>query len=493
MTEEGFREREVLKARRDSLERLRAKGIEPFALTFDVTAHAAELHERFAELSAGELSPERFAVAGRIVLARRHGKLVFLVLRDRSGDIQLFCLEESLGSGGLELLQEVDLGDIVGASGPVMRTKRGELSVRVEELTMLGKALRPMPEKWHGLQDPDLRVRRRYLELATDPDSRRVVLARAKVLRAFRTYLDEHGFVEVETPVLQNTAGGALARPFVTHHRALDIDMYLRIALELYLKRLLVGGLERVFEIGRIFRNEGIDRTHAPEFTMLEVYQAYGDYFSMMELGQALVTEAARAVRGSLRFDYQGREMNLEGEWRRITVLASVSETTGEEIALDRADLADVAERHGVGVDPAWGPGKIALEMFEKLVEHTLWDPTFVCDFPREVSPLARPHRSSPGLTEHSDLIMGGTEIIPAYSELSDPDEQRRSFEIQQEAKRQGAEEVHPLDEDFLVALEHGMPPTGGLGLGIDRLLMILADVASIRDTIAFPHVRPEE
>jgi lysyl-tRNA synthetase class 2 len=296
----------------------------------------------------------------------------------------------------------------------------------------------------------------------------------------------------VETPLLHPTPGGAIARPFVTHHRALDLDLYLRIAIELYLKRLLVGGIERVYEIGRNFRNEGIDRDHNPEFSMLEAYQAYGDYETMMELGQALITEAAEAVRGSLRFAYGGRELSLESPWARVTVLGSVAEATGEDITLDRPDLADVARRHEIDVHPTWGPGKIVLELFEKLVEHEIWDPTFVCDFPREVSPLARPHRSEPGLVEHFDLVIAGMELIPAYSELSDPDEQRRSFAIQQEARTKGEEETHPMDEDFLVALEHGMPPAGGLGLGIDRLLMILADVPSIRDVILFPALRPE-
>lgn len=493
MTEEGFREREVLKARRESLERLRAKGIEPFALTFDVTAHSTELHERFAELPAGEVNPERFAVAGRVVLARRLGKLAFLVLRDRTGDIQLFCTDEHLGSERFLLLDEIDLGDIVGAAGPVVRTKRGELSIRPDEVTLLTKALRPLPEKFHGLKDPDLRMRKRYLELATDLDSREVLHARAHVLKAFRGYLDGHGFVEVETPVLQSVAGGALAKPFTTHHNALDIDLKLRISLELYLKRLLVGGLDRVYEIGHNFRNEGIDRSHNPEFTMMEVYQAYGDYHTMMDLTEALVAEAATAVRGSLRFEYQGREVDLTRPWSRITVLGSISDKVGEEITLGRSDLADLAERNGVGSDPDWGPGKIVVEMFEKLVEPTLWQPTFVCDYPREVSPLARPHRANPDLTEHVDPVVAGIELGTGYSELTDPDDQRARFEAQQEARARGEEGTHPLDEDFLVALEHGMPPAGGLGLGIDRILMILTDAPSIRDTITFPHVRPEE
>jgi lysyl-tRNA synthetase class 2 len=493
MTEDpGGREREVLKARRESLERLRASGVEPFAFGFDPDAHAAELHERFADLAPDSRTQDRVGVAGRVVLARRFGRLVFFTLRDRTGDVQLFCSEEAMSAASLELLEEVDLGDIVGARGKVMTTRKGELSIRVEELAMLSKSLRPLPEKWHGLRDPDLQQRQRYLHLATDLGYRRVVDARAKTLAAFRRVLDERGFLEVETPVLQPTAGGAIARPFVTHHRALDTELFLRIALELYLKRLLVGGLERVYEIGRNFRNEGVDREHNPEFTMLEVYQAYGDYRAMIELGEALIREAATAVRGSLRFEHQGRELDLGSAWRRVTMLELVSEATGEEVTLEREDLGEIAGRHGIDVHPTWGPGKLALELYEKLVEEQLWGPTWVMDLPREVSPLARPHRSSPGVVEHADLVIAGMELIPAYSELSDPDEQRRSFEIQAEARAKGEDETHPMDEDFLTALEHGMPPAGGFGLGIDRLLVILADVPSIRDVILFPHHRPE-
>jgi lysyl-tRNA synthetase class 2 len=296
----------------------------------------------------------------------------------------------------------------------------------------------------------------------------------------------------VETPVLQSIAGGAMAQPFVTHHRVLDVDLYLRIALELYLKRLLVGGLERVYEIGRNFRNEGIDRTHNPEFTMLEVYQAYGDYFTMMDLTRDLVRESAIAVRGTTVVPFRDRELDLGGLWKRITVLGSVSEAVGEEVTLDRPDLADLAARQQVPLDPAWGPGKIALEMYEKLVEPTLFEPTFVMDFPREVSPLARPHRDDPALTEHVDPVVGGVELGTAYSELTDPIEQLAKFELQQRARAAGAEETHPLDVEFVEALEQGMPPAGGLGVGMDRLLMVLTDAPSLRDLILFPHHRPE-
>ena len=487
------REAEVLRARRESMERLREAGIDPFALMFGVDTHAADLLAEFEDrLDPEEESDRRASVAGRVVLARRHGKLTFLVIRDRSGDLQLFCEEATLGVDGYGLLDEIDLGDIVGATGHVVRTKRGELSVKVDNLTILTKALRPLPEKWHGLQDPDLQQRRRYLHLITDPTARGYVGARATVLRTIRRELDDRGYTEVETPILQSVAGGALAKPFTTHHNALDTDLKLRISLELYLKRLLVGGLERVYEMGRNFRNEGIDREHNPEFTMLELYEAYGDYETMMRIAEDLIRACAQALHGSLALTFRERPLDLAPPFRRATVLGSVSDATGEDITLDRSDLAAIADRHGVSVDPAWRTGKIVLELFEKLVEHTLFEPTFVCDFPRDVSPLARPHRLDPGLTEHFDVIVGGVELGTAFSELTDPVEQRAKFEDQMTQREAGDEEAHPLDEDFLMALEHGMPPTGGIGIGIDRLLMVLTDAPSLRDLILVPHQRPE-
>jgi lysyl-tRNA synthetase, class II len=492
--DEGGRLQHVVAARHESLERLRGKGIEPFALGFDKDADVADVVAEFGGLQPGDESGARRSLAGRVVLLRRHGKVAFVVIRDRSGDLQLFLTDDTLPAEGWGLLDELNLGDIVGATGQVVRTRRGELSLQADRLVLLTKSLRPPPEKWKGIQDPELKVRLRPVQLFSDPVYREVVSARAKVLRSFREELDERGFLEVETPVLHPTAGGAIARPFTTHHRALDVDLYLRIALELYLKRVLVGGLERVYEIGRNFRNEGIDKEHNPEFTMLEAYQAYGDYHTMMELGQALIQRAALAVRGTLEFEYLGRPLDLGGEWKRITVLGAVGEAVGREVTLgSRTELTDLALEHGITPEPTWGPGKLVLELFEKLVERSLWQPTFVMDFPREVSPLARPHRENPELTEHVDLIITGTEIIPAYSEMTDPIEQRASFEIQAVARQKGEEETHPMDEDFLQALEYGMPPAGGLGLGVDRLLMILADQPSIRDVILFPHLRPEE
>jgi lysyl-tRNA synthetase class 2 len=489
------REREVLKARRESRVRL---GDRAFALNLrealgvDEPDAAAAIRAAHADLPADAVTDERRTVAGRLVLKRDMGKLSFLVLRDRTGDLQL-VVNEQTEPESRELLPDVDLGDVVGATGRVGTTRKGELSVFVDRLAMLTKALRPLPEKWHGLKDPELQQRQRALHLATDPEARALVDARAKTLRAVRGYLDERGFVEVETPVLQTIAGGAMARPFVTHHRDLDMDLYLRISLELFLKRLLVGGLERVYEIGRNFRNEGVGWKYNPEFTMLELYQAYADYETMMDVTRELVQASAREVAGSMQVTFRGNEIDLGGEWPRVTVLGGVSEAVGEEVTLDRPDLAGLTERHDLPVDPSWPPGKLVLELFEKLVEPNLIQPTFVCDFPRDVSPLARPHRDDPTLTEHVDPVIGGMELGTGYSELTDPDEQRAKFVLQQIARESGEEETHPFDEDFLRALEHGMPPAGGLGIGIDRLLMLLTDAPSVREVVLFPLHRPAD
>jgi len=497
------REAEVLAARRASLERLGSE--RAFALTLqqvlgaDQPTRSSVIRAQHGAMPPDQVQEQRYVVAGRVVLRRDMGKLKFVTLRDRDGDLQLVCNRADVPEDQFALLDELDLGDIVGAEGRVGTTRKGELSIFVERWAMLTKALRPPPGKWHGLQDPDLQQRRRYLHLISDETPRRYFLARAAVLKTMRRVLDERGFVEFEGPMLQTVAGGANARPFTTHHHALDIPMKLRISLELYLKRMLVGGVERVFELGRNFRNEGIDRDHNPEFTMLEAYQAYGDYFTMMALSETLVVECARAVnpimgRGhdDLRIPVRGRTIDLTPPFARVTILGSVSRATGENVTLEHPDLRGIAERHGVPVEDAWGPGKIVQELFEKLVEDTIEQPTFVCDFPREVSPLARPHRENPGLTEHFDLVAGGVELVTAFSELTDPDEQRAKFELQQQMKDVLGDEVHPFDEDFLRALEHGMPPTGGLGMGVDRLLLLLTDAPSLRDLIMFPSQRPE-
>jgi lysyl-tRNA synthetase class 2 len=496
------REEEVLRARTESLGRLGARA---FALSLREALGVAEpvpvrsIRDAHGGLEPDRRTGERVTVAGRVILHRDLGRLRFLTLRDGTGDLQLVCDRSALDDAAFSDLDEVDLGDIVGATGVVGTTRRGELSVFVDRWAMLTKSLRPLPEKWHGLRDPDLQQRRRYLHLIADETPRRYALARAAVLRALRTVLEERGFLEFEGPILQTVAGGANAKPFTTFHDALGVEMKLRISLELFLKRMLVGGFERVYELGRNFRNEGIDRDHNPEFTMLEAYQAYGDYTTMMELSEVLIRAAARATNpvmgrppDDLTAPSRGRAIDLARPFRRRPILDLVSEATGEDVALDRPDLRRIAERHDVPVDDLWGPGKIVQELFEKLVEGAIVEPTFVCDFPREVSPLARPHRADPRLTEHFDLVIGGIELVTAFSELTDPIEQRERFELQQRLRAAGVEETHPLDEDFLRALEHGMPPAGGLGLGIDRLLMLLTDAPSLRDLIMFPAHRPE-
>ncbi|HET6714877.1 MAG TPA: lysine--tRNA ligase [Actinomycetota bacterium] len=503
--ERGSREAAIVAGRRASMARLADAGMPPFALTLERAlgvsepTPTADVRATHPDLAADIGTDDTVTIAGRVVLKRDIGKLKFLVVRDRSGDLQVVASEADLPADLFALLDEVDLGDIIGVTGRVGTTRRGELSVFADRWSMLTKSLRPLPEKWHGLQDPDLQQRRRYLHLIADDDPRRHFLARAGVLKTMRRVLDDRGFVEFEGPMLQTVAGGANARPFTTHHHALDVSMKLRISLELYLKRMLVGGVERVYELGRNFRNEGIDRDHNPEFTMLEVYQAYGDYHTMMELSETLLAESARAVNpivgrdpDSLEIVVRGRTIDLTPPFRRITILGSVSEAVGEPIALDHPDLGGIADRHGVPVEPGWGPGKIVQELFEKLVEGTIEQPTFVCDFPREVSPLARPHRDDPGLTEHFDLVAAGLELVTAFSELTDPIEQRAKFELQQQMKEVFGDEVHPFDEDFLRALEHGMPPVGGLGMGIDRTLLLLTDAPSLRDLIMFPSHRPE-
>jgi lysyl-tRNA synthetase class 2 len=472
---------------------LRARGIEPYPLTFERTHTASEIRTRYDALDAGAETGERASVAGRIVLKREIGKLAFLVVRDATGDIQVMCERSRLGEA-YALVDDLDLGDWIGASGEIVKTRRGELSVRAEALQLLAKSLRPLPEKWHGLQNVEQRYRQRYVDLAVNDDARRVVRVRSRTVAEIRAFLVGRGFIEVETPMLQPTPGGALARPFVTHMNALDIDLYLRIAPELYLKRLIVGGLERVFEINRNFRNEGVSVKHNPEFTMLEAYQAYTDYFGMMELMESMVEHTAQAVLGTAEHTYQGKPMPLVAPFRRARLVDLVSEAAGAkaDLDVDAAGLAKIAEGTGVPLDPGWGAGKILLELYEKLVEPHLFEPTFVMDFPREVSPLARPHRTDPRYTEHFDLVIAGTEAGPAYSELTDPVDQRARFEDQGRQRAAGDEEAMELDEDFLRALEYGMPPTGGLGFGIDRFTMILADVPSIRDVILFPLLRPE-
>jgi len=455
---------------------------------------AAELQEQFADLEPGAETDTRVSVAGRVMLHRSFGKLEFATVQDGSGTIQLFVDRSTVGDDLADGFAKVDLGDWVGASGLVMTTRKGELSVRVDDFVVLQKSLRPLPDKWHGLADVELRSRRRYLDLMVNEEARRTATSRIAVVSELRRQFEARSFVEVETPVLLTQATGANARPFATRHHALDMEMSLRIATELHLKRLVVGGMERVFEIGRIFRNEGMDSTHNPEFTMLEAYQALADHTDMMDLVEQVFSEVTRAVVGGTTFSYQGREVDLAAPFRRATMIDLVSEKLGQAVGLDTppSDLAALAQAVGVEVEEGWSPARIIAEIYEEIVEPGIWDPVFVTHQPIEISPLARRNRDDPRLADRFELVIAGSEYANAFSELNDADDQRERFEAQAEARDAGDMEAHPVDEDYLLALEYGLPPTGGLGIGVDRLVMLLTDQAHIREVILFPTLRPE-
>lgn len=489
----GLEDHRLTAIRLAKVEAIREAGGDPYPPNFDPDATAAGIIAAHGDLAHGEESGVEVVVAGRLVGFRHVGKLAFGVLQDVSGRIQLFAVAAGLGDR-FGSFTDLDVGDLVGARGEVIKTKRGELSVRVDDFTLLAKALRPLPEKWHGLQDVEKRYRQRYVDLIVNAEARSILRARSATIAALRDSFERRGFLEVETPVLQPIASGAMARPFETHHNALDMDMYLRIAVELYLKRLVIGGVDRVFEIAKTFRNEGVSPRHNPEFTMLESYQAYADYYDVMDLLEGVIGEVALRVNGTTDLTYQGRPMPLGGPWRRLGYVDAVAEKTGIDwdLGMPLADARMAASGLGIEFDDSWGVGKIVAEAFEEHVEPTLWEPTIVMDFPVEVSPLARRHRSDPNKTERFEVIVAGRELANAFSELNDPIDQRRRFEAQMEAKAAGDDEAHPMDEDFLRALEHGMPPTGGLGIGVDRLVMLLTDQASIREVILFPALRPE-
>lgn len=489
MNETGATEEQLIAARREKHDKLASR----YPYRFDRTDLADELHERFGDLEPAEETEERATVAGRLMLSRSFGKLQFGTLRDVTGTIQLFVDSGTAGEGIAEAFADLDLGDWVGASGTVMTTKRGELSVRVDDLTLLQKSLRPLPDKWHGLADVEQRSRRRYLDLMVNEEAMEVALKRARIIAELRRQFEQRGFVEVETPVLISQATGALARPFVTHHNALDIDLQLRIATELHLKRLVVGGLERVFEVGRIFRNEGIDSTHNPEFTMLEAYQAFADYSDIMALIEEVFAAVAEAATGGTSFSYQDRELSFDRPFGRTTLSGLVSDRVGESVSLDTPveRLEELLAEQGGDVESGASAGRILFELYE-LAYRDIWEPTFVMDFPIEVSPLSRVHREDPRLTERFELVIAGAEYCNAFSELNDADDQRSRFEAQVAARQSGDEEAHVIDEDYLRALEYGLPPTGGLGIGVDRLVMLLTDQPHIREVILFPTLRPE-
>ncbi|MEU7654710.1 lysine--tRNA ligase [Micromonospora taraxaci] len=486
---------EQMKVRREKRDRMLADGIEPYPVGFSRTTTLGQVRERYADLPTDTATGDQVAVTGRVIFVRNTGKLCFATLRDGDGtELQAMLSLDRVGPERLEAWKRlVDLGDHVGVTGEVITSRRGELSVLAQQWEMTAKALRPLPVAHKPLSE-EARVRQRYVDLIVRPQAREMVRTRAAAVRSLRDSLHGQGFIEVETPMLQLLHGGATARPFVTHSNALNTDLYLRIAPELFLKRAVVGGVDRVFEINRNFRNEGVDSSHSPEFAMLETYQAYGDYDTIGELTRNLVQQAAIAVSGSMVVTHaDGREFDLGGEWRSVTLFGVLSEALGEEVTVrtDRTRLVEYADKVGLAVDPKWGPGKLAEELFEELVVPSLEAPTFVRDYPEETSPLTRAHRSEPGLAEKWDLYVLGFELGTGYSELVDPVVQRERLVAQAQLAARGDDEAMRLDEDFLRAMEYGMPPAGGMGMGIDRLLMALTGLG-IRETILFPLVRPE-
>ena len=485
---------EQVRIRREKLDRMRAAGIDPFPPGYPRTTEIAAIRGKYPDLATDVKTGERVGIAGRVMLYRTGGKLCFATLRDESGDLQIMLSLDSLGADSLAAWKsDIDLGDHVGVQGEVITSRRGELSVQVDSWALTAKCLRPLPDKHKGLTDPEARVRQRYVDLIVNPETQQMVRRRSAAITALRHGLGSRGYIEVETPMLQSVHGGATARPFITHINAYDLNLYLRIAPELYLKRLVVGGLEKVFEINRNFRNEGADSTHNPEFTMLEFYQAYTDYTDVAALSQQLIQDAARAAFGSTVIPRAGEEFDIGGSWPRVTLYGSVSEALGEEITprTPIEAIRKLAEARDVEFSPDWGPGKLVEHIFEELVEHAIVQPTFVCDFPLETSPLTRQHRDDPLLTEKWDLIGFGMELGTGFTELVDPIEERRRLTEQSLLASGGDPEAMQLDEDFLRALEYGMPPTGGVGIGIDRLLMAFTG-KNIRETILFPLVKPE-
>lgn len=493
MAKETQAERNALmKVRIDKMEALREKGVNPFGQRFVVTHHTQDvLSNQEALITSGE----EVVIAGRLMAKRGQGKAGFGNIQDVTGQIQIYSRMDVAGEENHWFFKKADIGDIIGIRGKVFVTEKGETSISVQEFTPLTKSLRPLPEKYHGLTDIELRYRQRYVDLIMNQEVQNTFILRSKIVRHIREYLDQNGFLEVETPVMHTLAGGATARPFVTYHNALDMQLYMRIALELHLKRLIVGGLEKVYELGRVFRNEGIDTRHNPEFTMMEVYQAYADYHDMMDLTENLVKYVSEKVLGTTQISYGEYQVDLGKKWTRITMNDAVKQYSGIDfsaIATDEEARAAAASV-GVYVEEGTPKGNILNEMFEEKVEANLIQPTFIMDYPIEVSPLARRKDGHPEVTDRFELFIVGREHANAFSELNDPMDQRERFEKQMEAKAKGDDEAHPMDEDFIMALEYGLPPTGGLGIGVDRLVMLLTNVPSIRDVMLFPTMRPVE
>lgn len=493
MTEEM---NDQMQVRRQKLQELRDLGIDPFGEKFERTGTAESLKADWDQYSKEELADKegesRTVIAGRIMTKRGKGKAGFAHIKDLTGQLQIYVRKDQVGDEAFDIWKTADLGDIVGIEGVMFKTNTGELSVKAKSFKLLSKALRPLPDKHHGLQDIEQRYRQRYLDLITNEASTQTFINRSRILQEMRNYLNEKGFLEVETPMMHQIAGGAAARPFITHHNALDATLYMRIAIELHLKRLIVGGLEKVYEIGRVFRNEGVSTRHNPEFTMIELYEAYADYKDIMSLTEELVAHIARKVLGTTTIQYGGETINLEPQWRRLHMVDAVKEATGVnffDITTDE-EAHQVAKEHGIEVDKHMKYGHILNEFFEQKVEETLIQPTFIYGHPIEISPLAKKNPEDPRFTDRFELFIVGREHANAFTELNDPIDQRERFEAQLVEKEQGNDEAHEMDEDFIEALEYGMPPTGGLGIGIDRLVMLLTDAPSIRDVLLFPYMR---
>jgi len=485
---------DLMTVRKNKVGELREAGIQPYASGYIPDSRSGDLNEKYVDLESDVETPDIVTVAGRLVAKRNQGKMGFYVIRDAQGDLQLFIRKNILGDEEYEAAKNLDLGDWIFARGNVVRSRRGELSIQPTEIVLLSKSLRPLPEKFHGLTDTETRYRQRYVDLIANPEVHTTFVTRFRIISAIREFMNARGYLEVETPMLQPIPGGAAARPFVTHHNTLNMPLYLRIAPELYLKRLLVGGFEKVYEINRSFRNEGMSVRHNPEFTMIEAYQAFGNMESMMELVESLVIHAAETVLGTTEIEYQGAHVSLRGPWRRTKLADLVSDKVGRPIDVHtpREELVALCEQFDVFFDDSYGAGKLLLELFEKLVETTIVEPTFVYEYPAEVSPLSRRNDDDSDVVDRFELFITGREFANAFSELNDPIDQRERFEAQAAAKDAGDEEAMWVDEDYLRAQEYGMPPAGGMGIGIDRLVMLLTDSPSIRDVLLFPHMRPE-
>ena len=485
---------EASDVRRAKRQRLIDGGFDPYGRGIDVKYHCSDLKDRFAELADGDTSDELVDVAGRVMALRDQGRIVFVMLRDSTGEIQLFVRADEVSEELFAEVKDLDVGDWLYVTGTVLRTRRGQLSIAPGELRIISKSLRPLPEKFHGLADKETRYRQRYVDLIMNPEVKATFEKRFMIVAELRRVAQERGFIEVETPMLHSIPGGATARPFITSHNALNREFYLRIAPELHLKRLLVGGFERVFEINRCFRNEGMDLTHNPEFTTFEAYQAFSDQAGMMELTQTLIQRACLAANGTLQITYQGVSVDLSGQWPQKTMIELVSAAVGEEVSFNRTltDLKILANHYQISLQDSWDKGKIIVELYEKLVERSLVQPVFVTEHPTETSPLAKQKIDDPNVTERFELLICGSEYANAFSELNDPVDQRQRFEAQAAARAAGDDEAMGYDEDYVRALEYGMPPAGGLGIGVDRLVMLLTDSPSIRDVLLFPHMREE-